>query len=160
MKIESTRFGSIEIRDDAVIEFPGGLIGLAGTRWALVAQSEDSAFSWLHSVEDASLALPVTNPGLFYRDYEVQLSDEDAEPLQLADVADAQILCVVRAAERVEDFTVNMRGPLVINRRAGIGRQVINELGTYGVRQPLFARVERAESRQTAEPAAVAGSAR
>jgi flagellar assembly factor FliW len=157
MKIESTRFGSIEIRDDAVIEFPDGLIGLPGKRWALVAQSEDSAFSWLHSVEDASLALPVTNPALFYRDYEVQLSDEDAAPLKLADVADAQILCVVRAAERIEDFTINLRGPLVVNRSSGIGRQVINEIASYGVRQPLFGRVALAETAATKVP--VAGSA-
>ena len=36
--IESTRFGALEIPDDAVLEFPDGLIGLGGTRYALIAR--------------------------------------------------------------------------------------------------------------------------
>ena len=35
MQIESTRFGRVDIADDAVINFPDGLIGLPGTRYAL-----------------------------------------------------------------------------------------------------------------------------
>jgi len=39
MHVNSTRFGEIEIRDDAIISFPEGLPGLDGERWALVASS-------------------------------------------------------------------------------------------------------------------------
>ena len=60
--IESTRFGTVEVNPDAVLEFPNGLIGLGGTRYALVAKEADCAFLWLHSVDDPSLALPVTRP--------------------------------------------------------------------------------------------------
>ena len=67
----------VEIAANAVIEFPAGLIGLGGTRFALVSADTDGAFHWLHSLEDASLALPVTNPWLFFADYEVELSDAD-----------------------------------------------------------------------------------
>ena len=34
--LKSTRFGDVEISDDALVEFPNGLIGLRGTRYALV----------------------------------------------------------------------------------------------------------------------------
>ena len=78
VNIESTRFGSIEIPDEGVVEFPHGLIGLAGKRYALVAKEEDSAFLWLHSIDDPSLALAVTNPFQFFPTYEVLLSDSEA----------------------------------------------------------------------------------
>jgi flagellar assembly factor FliW len=65
MHIESTRFGSLDIRDDAVLEFPDGLPGLPGERWALVSKDNDSPFFWLHSVDHADVALPVTSPWLF-----------------------------------------------------------------------------------------------
>jgi flagellar assembly factor FliW len=152
MKIESTRFGSVEIRDDAVIEFPEGIIGLPGTRYALIAQGEGAAFYWLHSVDDASVALPVTSPWLFFSDYEVQVSDDDAAGLAMRSASEATIFCVVRASERIEDFTVNLRGPIVINSEQRLGRQVINEIGSYDVRQPLFARVELSQIRP-ADPA-------
>ena len=77
LTFESSRFGTVEIAADAVIEFPSGLIGLGGSRFALVSADAEGAFHWLHSLEDASLALPVTNPWLFFDSYEVELSDAD-----------------------------------------------------------------------------------
>jgi len=142
MHIDSTRFGRIEIREDAVLEFPEGLVGLPGTQYALIAQSEDSPFYWLHSLEDPDLALPVTSPWLFFTDYEARVSDDDAAALGLEGPEEASIFCVVRAAERPEDFTANLLAPVVVHAARRIGRQIINEAGGYRVREPLFAEVE------------------
>ena len=59
MQIDSTRFGTLEVRDDTVLTFPDGLIGLPGQRYALVAQSERTPFYWLHSVDHPDVAVPV-----------------------------------------------------------------------------------------------------
>ena len=115
MHIESTRFGTIEIRDDAVLTFPDGLPGLPGQRWAFVAKSDDSPFYWLHSVEDADTAVPVTSPWLFFSNYEVRVPDDEAQSLGLDDPADAWIVCVVRASESIADFSINLACPLIIN---------------------------------------------
>ena len=84
LTFESARFGTVEIAADAVIEFPSGLIGLGGSRYALVSADADGAFHWLHSLEDAALALPVTNPWLFFGDYEVRVHPgPDGSTIQL-----------------------------------------------------------------------------
>ena len=57
MQIESTRFGTIEIRDDAVITFPDGLIGLPGHALRAARAAPRSPFYWLHSVDDPAIAL-------------------------------------------------------------------------------------------------------
>jgi flagellar assembly factor FliW len=158
VQIESTRFGTIEIRDDAVLTFPDGIIGLPGSRWVLIAQDEGSVFYWLHSVEDASVALPVTAPWLFFSDYEVQVADEDAARLGLERPEQAQIFCVVRATERLEDFTVNLRGPIVVHAETRIGRQVVNTAADYDVRQPLFSEVELSQVRPAAPTAPLAAT--
>lgn len=142
MQIDSTRFGRIEIREDAVLTFPEGLIGLPGTQWALIAQSEDSPFYWLHSVDDGDLALPVTNPWIFFSGYEARVSDDDASEIGIEAPEEATIFCVVRAAERPEDFTVNLLAPVVVHAARRTGKQVINEAGGYRVREPLFSEVE------------------
>jgi flagellar assembly factor FliW len=158
MQIESTRFGTVTIRDEAVLTFPDGLIGLPGQRWALLAQSESSAFYWLHSIDDPAVALPVTNPWLFFSDYEVSVPDEDAGRLRLTSAEAADIFCVVRASERIEEFTINLRGPLVVHAADRCGRQIINEVGDYDVRQPLFAQVTLADVRPTQPAAPVAAT--
>lgn len=159
MQIESTRFGTMEVRDDAVLQFPDGLIGLPGERWALVAQDESSPFYWLHSAEDAGVALPVTRPWLFFHGYEVRVSDDEARSIGLESPEGAEILCVVRATQRLEDFTINLAGPIVINTNQRLGRQIINETGGYSVRQPLFAEVELTDVPPEASRVPVAAAA-
>ncbi len=159
MHIESTRFGTIEVRDDAVITFADGLPGLPGQQWSLVATDENSPFFWLHSIEHPDVALPVTSPWLFFSNYEVRLSDDEAARLGLSDAGDAYIVCVVRAAEHLDEFTINLVSPLVINAGTRQGRQVINDTGGYSVRHPLFSEVEleAVRSSQAAVPVAAAG---
>src|SRR5262249_12489817 len=88
------------------------------------------------------LALPVTNPWLFFGDYDVRVPDDDARRLELATADDALILCVVKAAEHLADFTINLAGPIIVHKGTLAGRQIINDAGGYSVRQPLCAEVE------------------
>src|SRR3954449_12163928 len=132
---DSSRFGSLEIAAEDVIEFPNGLIGLGGKRYALVAGSEDGAFRWLHSLDDPAIALPVANPWSFFADYEVELSDSDSESIT-ADPADVAVWVTVRAGAELSDFYANLKAPIVI--ADGQGHQVINEAADLPVRAPLF----------------------
>jgi flagellar assembly factor FliW len=138
--IESSRFGSIELPDGAAIEFPAGLIGLPGTRWALVDSGQDSEFRWLHSLEDPEVALPVTRPWLFFPAYEVVVSDEEAGRIGVTDVKDAEVYVTVCAAPELADFRANLRAPIII--QGGRGHQVINDAPDAPVRAALFAELE------------------
>src|SRR4051794_32999799 len=134
LTFESSRFGTLEIAPEAVIEFPAGLIGLGGSRFALVTADSEGAFHWLHSLEDAALALPVTNPWRFFADYAVELSDEDTARVG-SDRPDVWV--TVRAGAEPGDFRANLRAPLVV--ADGRGHQVINEAPDAPVRATLFA---------------------
>jgi flagellar assembly factor FliW len=134
--IESTRFGSVEIEPSAVIAFPEGLIGLSGSRYALIANNPDAAFMWLQSLEDPALALPVTNPHRFFADFAVEVVDEDAERLALDGSSAMDVYVTVRAAPALEDFTANLKAPILV--RAGQAWQVINQAPGCELRVRLF----------------------
>ena len=135
--LKSTRFGDVELSDEAVVDFPSGLIGLPGRRWALVPHGQDGVFVWLHSMEDPDLALPLTKPWSFFPRFEVELSDSEAERIGVSDPAEAEVWVTVRAAEEAENFSANLRAPIIIS--GGRGFQVINEADDAPVRAPLFA---------------------
>ena len=135
LTIESSRFGTLEIASEDVIEFPNGLIGLGGSRYALVGATEDGAFSWLHSIDDPSLALPVANPWHFFGDYAVDLSDADSARIT-EDPANVAVYVTVRAGAELADFFANLRAPILVSE--GRGHQVINEAPEAPVRAPLF----------------------
>jgi flagellar assembly factor FliW len=146
--IESTRFGSLDIADDAIIEFTNGLIGLGGSRYVLIAREESAPFLWLHSVDDPSLAIPVTSPWQFFASFEVEISDSEAQRIGISDPSAAEVLVTVRAGESIEDFRANLRAPILI--ADGRGHQVINEAKDTSVRAPLFSEVPAAEAEAVA----------
>jgi flagellar assembly factor FliW len=133
LTVESSRFGSLELDASQAIQFPAGLIGLGGHAYVLLRTGDDASFSWLQSLEDPELALPVTNPWQFFADYVVDLSDEDTE--RLGDAA-VDVWVTVRAGAELSDFRANLRAPILIAN--GVGYQVINEAPDVPVRAPLF----------------------
>ncbi len=135
--MQSTRFGEMQIDPESVLEFPTGLIGLGGSRYALLARSEDAAFIWLHSLEDPDLAIPVTNPWRFFSEYEVELSDEEADRIGISAADQTSVYVTVRAAATLDDFSANLRAPILVAH--GKGHQVINQAPDSPVRAPLFA---------------------
>lgn len=137
--ITSSRFGTLEIADDAIIEFPDGIVGLPGRRWTLIARDAESDFLWLHGVDDPTVALPVTNPWLFFPEYSVEIADDEVERLGLDGQPDPDVYVTVRAAAELEDFRVNLRAPILVH--GGKGHQIINQIDAP-VRAPLFDQVE------------------
>ncbi len=135
--IASSRFGTFEIHAEDVIEFPLGLIGLGGLRYALLDRNPGSGFRWLHSLEDPHLALPVVDPRGFFEPFALRLSGEDRERIGAPDPASAQVYVTVRTAPDPADVLVNLRAPLVVWERRG--HQVINTATGAELRVPLFA---------------------
>jgi flagellar assembly factor FliW len=146
--LQSSRFGELQIPAEAILDFPNGLIGLGGRRFALLARSEESAFVWLHSMDDPDLAVPVTSPWRFFESYEVELADDEAERLGITDPDEAQVYVTVRSAAALEDFCANLRAPILVVGNAG--HQVINLAPDAPVRAPLFAGLQEEPSTKAA----------
>lgn len=137
MTVPSTRFGELTVDEQSLLCFPGGLIGLACERWLLLTREPASPFLWLQSAEDPELALPVTRPELFYPDYTLAVPESLLESIGLAEGAEVEVLAVVRSAQHIEDFTINLRGPLVIDAARRVGAQIAT-LIEYPVDAPLL----------------------
>ena len=84
MNIDTTRFGAIEIAEESIVRMPEGMLGFkSATRFVLLEDRPDTAFKWLQAVDDPALAFIVVNPMEFFPYYEIELSDEEAESLDL-----------------------------------------------------------------------------
>jgi flagellar assembly factor FliW len=136
VKMESTRFGDVEIDADSVIEFPDGLIGLGGHRYTLLRPQPTSPFMWLHSLDDPGLALPVTNPHQFFADFALALDDDVAAYLGINAESVVDVYVTVRTADNPADFAANLRAPIIV--REGRGHQVLNDAPGCELRAPLF----------------------
>lgn len=124
MEVQTSRFGTIEIAEDRVIDFSNGLLGFPGAkRFCLLQPCDDALFFWLQSVDDPELAFVVTDPSLFVSDYTAPIRPEQMRELGIEHLDDAQVFVIVNKVN--ETLTGNLQGPLVINTHSRIGQQLV-----------------------------------
>lgn len=124
MKVDTSRFGPLEIDVQDVIDFPAGLVGLESCRrWVLLADATNDAMGWMQSTTRPEIAFAVVSPRRFVPDYQVRAYRDELAPLQLDDLRDAQVLAIVGKNEQA--ITLNLKAPLLINVARRLGRQVV-----------------------------------
>ncbi len=120
------------------VHFPRGLVGLEHWKdftllaegvWPIMLLAPDA---------DPSRVLPVCMAGLLLRGYEFELPDAFVSLLNLQDPGDALVLAILTLQEDPPLVTANLLAPLVVNRRNGLGVQVILEDSGYPLRHVVY----------------------
>lgn len=127
MKLETKVFGTIEYQQGDVIVFDAGLYGFEKEKEFLYVQSEDNQFqfNWLQSIATPELTFIVTTPFLFVEDYKFDIEDQLIEQLEINETDDMTIMSVVNISDDVEQTTINIKAPLILNIKTKIGKQII-----------------------------------
>ena len=124
MNVQTTRFGTVEVDDDRVLEFASGLLGFSSyTRFVLLQPDEDGVFFWLQSVEAPELAFVITDPQIWVPEYEAIIRKEQMSTLDLDRIEDAQVFVIVNKNDNA--LTANLQGPLVLNLRNQQAMQLV-----------------------------------
>ena len=137
------------------ISLPQGLIGFGAYKRAeLLYLPDHLPFLWMKlSNPDTAdiLHFIVIEPGGIVPGYEPELFDLDAEQLGLADPAEAMIINIVTLQRQSPvEATANLIGPLVVNRRTRIGRQlVIANYSRYSAHHALVENPQAADVART-----------
>lgn len=134
--VESTRFGSIEVPADTVIDFPGGLIGFPSAKSFIMIEHKPP-FSWIQSVDDPSLAFVVVDGFEFGKQLDLKPPLGDAQ-CDFRSEDEFAILLVVTVRPDPKQTTINLKAPLFVNIRNRKGVQVIYDDPRYSLRYPLW----------------------
>lgn len=142
MQVASSRFGTLDATEDQLIRIDGGLLGFPDAdQFVRLPVDDAEGWQWLQSTSDRDLAFLVISAFRFFPDYDIELPDGDVAALELDDPADADVLALVTIRHTEEggiaSVTANLLGPLVINHRTGVGRQVVLSDSQHSTRQPV-----------------------
>ncbi|MGD0766770.1 MAG: flagellar assembly protein FliW [Tepidisphaeraceae bacterium] len=137
MEIDTSRFGAISVDDQRLMTFPRGLLGFPNhQRFALIQTGQGNYFFWLQSVDDPNLAFVVTDPTIFFKDYEVPMREETLGDLAFSDLKFAQVFVI---CNKIGDWlTGNLLGPIIVNSDNRIAQQVVLTEKKWTTRQPLL----------------------
>lgn len=120
------------------LRLPAGLLGFENIKdYVLLANPAEQPFAWLQVKDNAALAFVVVDPFIAAPDYKPDIPQLEIENLGIANPDDALLLNIVTLHGQ-DRATINLKGPIVINRRTHVGKQVIiTNAADYSVQHPL-----------------------
>ena len=124
MRIPTSRFGTIELDEKDLFNFPHGLIGFESYKvWALVPDPDSPAVAWLQSVSRSNQAIAVISPRAFVPEYRACVTRRDLATLKLRPGDRTYIVTTLSGL--TGQVSTNLQAPVIINLDRQIGCQVV-----------------------------------
>ncbi|MBM3845166.1 MAG: flagellar assembly protein FliW [Verrucomicrobia bacterium] len=135
---ERTEASPLSQESQAAIQMPMGLLGFEQSKeFNLLADPEEAPFAWLQCSQGTRVSFLIVDPFIFFPDYQPDVSAEDAAFLGLSTPQDAAVFNIVTLRPGGNP-TINLKGPIVINRQTRTAKQVIpSNAAVYQVQHPL-----------------------
>lgn len=126
MKIDTKFLGEIEIEQTEILTFEQGLLGLEEERkFVLLPIDADLPLAILQSIEKKDIGFVVAFPFAFKKDYSFDISEDDLEKLEFEKAEDVLTYAIVTMKETLQESTMNLLAPLIINMDKKIGKQIV-----------------------------------
>ncbi|MBZ4663104.1 MAG: flagellar assembly protein FliW [Caloramator sp.] len=135
MQISTKFFGDLNINNNDIIHFEDGIPGLEEYKNYVILNIEDSNIKCLQNIDEKEICLLLINPWDYFKDYEIELSNEEINLLGINSYEDVLVFNVMTI--RDDKITVNLLAPIVINVNNNKAKQVILNEKKYSIRQEI-----------------------
>ena len=138
MRVNTNRFGAIEVEKEDVIEFPEGMVGLSRLRQFVLFRDPSSPdLFWLQSIDQAEFAWAMVHSTKLASQFELDWQEVDVSGLELGSPEEAEIFVLLNRVNG--EVTCNLKGPVIVNSSRMVGKQVVLRSPRFDVRHPLRA---------------------
>lgn len=141
MEIETKAMGTVSIVDKQIIELEQGFYGFPKYQRFALIDAPQKPFIWVQSLEKADLAFLTIDPFFFRQDYELDIDDALLEPMDLDSPSDVVVLTLITIPTDGTPITVNLQGPLIINKKNNLAMQVILTDPRWQTKHDLLAEI-------------------
>lgn len=144
LRIQTSRFGEIQLASEDVLYLPEGLLGFADLKkFVILDDPNDEIFAWLQSCESSEVAFPILEPEIFVENYKVNLTKADLESLKMVSQEKARFFCIVTIPDDPTQMTANLKAPIVVNLNDRSARQCVLQDNHLAIREPIFAKLQQ-----------------
>ncbi len=139
MKVNTTRFGELQVNNEDIVSFSEGLLGFEKlTKFFVVDPGDSTLILWLQSIEDESIAFPIIEPKIFKPDYVAKLLPADMNSVQIESVTEAKIYSILTIPSDITTMSANLKAPIVINNEKKIARQIVLQDNKLTVKYEMY----------------------
>jgi flagellar assembly factor FliW len=139
MQINTKYFGQIEIKEENILTFPKGLPAFEDLRkFILLVLPDNNAFTCLQSIGNEEIAFLMINPWDFFPEYDVKIPDEELEEIDITKEEQVKVYNIVTIPKDPQNITINLVGPIIINRDTNQAKQIILTTSSYHTKHPIL----------------------
>lgn len=146
MVINTKCFGQVDIGEEKVITFDSGILGFEEFKKYTIlydnSGEQRSTISWLQSMDEPGLALPIVEPGYIKADYNPTVEDDLLAGLGEMTDDNTLVFVTLTVPGSLKDMTANLRAPIIINADTRKAMQIILEDSSYPIKFNVFEAVE------------------
>jgi len=147
MKIKTKPYGEIEVSERQRIIFPEGIIGFESIHQYFLIDSREGPFYWLQAEEEPDLAFLLVNPRLFIENYKLMVDEEDIKSIGVENKKEMLDFAIVTVPEDPAKISANLMGPIIINKKTRVGKQVISKNNDYTVKHYILEEMKKAKEK-------------
>ncbi|KAA0563071.1 flagellar assembly protein FliW [Bacillus sp. CH30_1T] len=140
MKIDTKYHGEIDVKSEEILTFEHGIPGFGEEKqFLLLPLPENEWFHILQSVVTSQLGFVVTDPFVFFKEYDFELDEASVDSLGKPSEKDVQVLSILTVRETLNESTANLQAPIILNLANRKGKQVILSNSDYQTKHLIFA---------------------
>ena len=138
--IHTVRFGDLTIDEKSIVHFAQGIPAFEDEHdFVLIPYDEESPYLFLQSCTTPDLAFLMTDPYLFFKDYEFEIDDATEKKLGLEKPEDVAVYVLLTIpGGSIKDMTANLMAPVIINQNTLEAVQLVLEKSSYQTKHRLF----------------------
>ena len=139
-KVDTVRFGEIEVEEEKVVHFEKGIPAFEDEHeFLIIPYDEESPYYFMQSLKTPELAFLITTPFIFFPDYVIEIDDETLDELKIKKQEDVMLYSLITIPNgSVRYMTANLLAPVVINTENMQAKQIVMEKTRYTTKHRLF----------------------
>lgn len=152
MLIKTRHFGEIDLDQDKIIFFENGILGFEECKnYTILYDNEEGEkpdITWLQSIEEPSLAIPIISPFLISPEYNPTVEDELLKPIGEIAPDNLVVLVSITIPSDITKISANLKAPFVINSETKKGCQIIVEELEYDIKHSFYQQLQASKAKK------------
>lgn len=139
-KINTSRFGEIEIDEKRIVHFKNGIPAFEDEKeFIILPYDEESPYYFMQSLKNPELAFLLTIPFLFFPNYAFEIDDDSLEELEINPKTKVLYYTLITIPNgSIRYMTTNLLAPIVLNTDNMTAKQIVLEKTNYTTKERLF----------------------
>jgi flagellar assembly factor FliW len=140
IKINTSRFGELEIDEKRVVHFKDGIPAFEDEKeFVILPYEEETPYYFMQSMKSPDLAFLITVPFLFFPNYTFEIDDETMAELDISEKDKVLYYTLITIPNfSIRYMTTNLLAPVVVNTKNMQAKQIVLEKTQYTTKERLF----------------------